>query len=61
MRLSYKKLAQLISEMPEDRQEDDVTVLVGDELFAAKGIGPVENFPSVDGVLDPGHQIIHFG
>ena len=42
MRLSYKKLAQLISEMPEDRQEDDVTVLVGDELFAAKGIGPVE-------------------
>ena len=43
------------------RVAGDTTVGSFAEMFAAKGIGPVEDFPSVDGVLDPGHQIIHFG
>lgn len=61
-RFSYKQLAQMISEMPADRQLDDVSILVGDdgEVYPAKGLSPIQNFSSVADVLDSGHMVIHF-
>lgn len=61
-RLSYKQLAKMISEMPDERQLDDVSILVDDdgEVYPAKGFSPIETFPSVADVLDVGHMVIHF-
>ncbi len=63
MKISYKDLAQRISEMPLDRQEDDVSVFVSGvgEVYMASDFGPslkVDQKCDLDGVLEQGHYII---
>lgn len=61
--MKYKELGRLIYEMPPERQEDDVTVLVTGvgEAYAATEFGKAEDVDDhgvVQGVLDDGHFII---
>lgn len=63
MKLSYKELAQRISEMPVERQEDDVTVFVSGvgESYAASEFGSSMNLDhkgDLEGVLEQGHFVI---
>lgn len=60
MRLSYKKLAQMISEMPEERQLDTVSIVLDTgEVFGISGICPIEEFPECSDVLDAGHSVLY--
>ena len=63
MTLTYRELSALIDEMPEDRKDDDVTVLdtqLG-QVFPAYDFDVVEALDQqgdVNGVLDDGHYVI---
>jgi hypothetical protein len=62
--LSYKELGKLISEMPAERLDDSVTVLILGEAIPVGEFGPasvVDKQGDVSGVLDDGHFILKLG
>ncbi len=60
MRLSYKELAQLINQIPEDRQNDDVTVFVTGvgETYAVTNFTSDTSDEDLEQVLDEGHFVL---
>lgn len=58
--LSWRKLAKLIEEMPEDRKDDHVTLVTDtEEVFALKGLPEVTAEDDISAVLDIGHRYLH--
>lgn len=58
--LTYRQLQQLIAEMPQDRKDDHVTlVLDTEEVFQLKGLAVVEDGENISSILDVGHHYLH--
>lgn len=56
--MSYRKLAQMISEMPEERKNDDVTIVIDSEVFQVKGMDIVNEKDDLSSILDSGHHFL---
>lgn len=57
-RFTYADLAKQISEMPADRQQDDVSILYTGEVVAMNGLAPIQSFPEASDILDADHMVL---
>lgn len=59
MHMTWRQLLEVLSQMPSEHLDDDVTICVNGEFFPVKSMGLVdEEDEEGGGVLDDGHSYL---
>jgi len=59
--LTWKELAKMIEEMPEERKNDNATIALPgyEEVYGIEGLAILsEQYPNMSDILDDGHYVI---